>query len=292
MDIELLSKMVGELLLDHDAVGLPGLGTFHAEVVPASFSDRGYTINPPYRRLSFHSGRPEDDLLVRCYAQSNSRDLAEAKAILTEYISQIKAVLLDRRIVVFPGLGRLRATRDNTIFFVADEDLDIYPDGIALEPVSLKTHVEAQEELSFAVSSLHSIISQEDVPAPQPVPAAEPEPAPLPEPAAGPEPMPEPEPAPETEAVPEPEPIPEPEPEPQPAPEPAPAVRTIVETPAEPIQEPAGKKSSRWWLIPVIIIALAVLALAAFLILARVAPDFIDSILYTAEELEIINYEL
>lgn len=286
MDIELLSKMVGELLLDHDAVGLPGLGTFHAEVVPASFSDRGYTINPPYRRLSFHSGRPEDDLLVRCYAQSNSRDLAEAKAILTEYISQIKAVLLDRRIVVFPGLGRLRATRDNTIFFVADEDLDIYPDGIALEPVSLKTHVEAPEELSFAVSSLHSIISQEDVPAPQPVPAAEHEPAPLPEPAAGPEPMPEPEPAPETEAV------PEPEPEPQPAPEPAPAVRTIVETPAEPIQEPAGKKSSRWWLIPVIIIALAVLALAAFLILARVAPDFIDSILYTAEELEIINYEL
>ena len=30
--------------------------------------------------------------------------------------------------------------------------------------------------------------------------------------------------------------------------------------------------------------------LAAFLILAHVAPDFIDSILYTPEELRIINY--
>jgi len=33
-----------------------------------------------------------------------------------------------------------------------------------------------------------------------------------------------------------------------------------------------------------------VVALAVFMILARVAPDFIDSILYTPEELRIINY--
>ena len=36
--------------------------------------------------------------------------------------------------------------------------------------------------------------------------------------------------------------------------------------------------------------ALAVVALASFLILARVAPDFIDSLLYTPEQLRIINY--
>lgn len=275
MDIELLSKMVAALVLDHDAVGLPGLGTFYAEVVPASFSDRGYTINPPYRRLSFHSGHPEDDLLARYYAQSNGRDLAEAKAILAEYVSQVKAVLLERRIVVFPGLGRLRATRDDTIFFVADEDLDIYPDGIALEPVSLKTHLEAPEELSFAVSSLRSIISAEDASSPEPAPAPEPEP----EPVAEPEPVPEPEPetAAEPEQVVEPEPVAEPEPETEP----------------EPAEDPAEKpRKSRLWLIPVIIVAIAVLALAAFLILARVAPGFIDSILYTPEELSIINYEL
>ena len=281
MDIELLSKMVAALVLDHDAVGLPGLGTFYAEVVPASFSDRGYTINPPYRRLSFHSGHPEDDLLARYYAQSNGRDLAEAKAILAEYVSQVKAVLLERRIVVFPGLGRLRATRDDTIFFVADEDLDIYPDGIALEPVSLKTHLEAPEELSFAVSSLRSIISAEDAPSPEPAPEPEPEPVAEPEPASEPEPEtaaePEPETAAEPEQVVEPEPVAEPEPEAEP----------------EPAEDPAEKpRKSRLWLIPVIIVAIAVLAMAAFLILARVAPGFIDSILYTPEELSIINYEL
>ena len=41
MDIDLLSKMVKELILDNDRVVLPGLGSFVAEVVPSTFSDKG-----------------------------------------------------------------------------------------------------------------------------------------------------------------------------------------------------------------------------------------------------------
>ena len=55
MDIDLLAKMVGELILEHDEVALPGVGTFVAELVGASFSDKGFTINPPYRKLSLRS---------------------------------------------------------------------------------------------------------------------------------------------------------------------------------------------------------------------------------------------
>ena len=57
-------------------------------------------------------------------------------------------------------------------------------------------------------------------------------------------------------------------------------------------QEGPEQKKSRWW-IPVVlaaILTLVIIALAAFIILAQVAPDFIDSLLYTPEELEIINY--
>ena len=53
---------------------------------------------------------------------------------------------------------------------------------------------------------------------------------------------------------------------------------------------PSGRKKRRWWILVVAVAGAAVLALAVFLILARVAPDFIDSILYTPEELRIINY--
>ena len=71
MDIDLLSKMVKELILDQDRVVLPGLGSFVAEIVPATFSDKGYTINPPYRRLFFRAKPDEGDDLTSFYASFN-----------------------------------------------------------------------------------------------------------------------------------------------------------------------------------------------------------------------------
>ena len=141
MDVSLLSRIIKELILKNDRVGLPGMGTFVAEMIPASFSDKGYTINPPYRRLSFFPAKLEEDLLVDFYAESNGIDRAAAKTYIEHYIKDLKAVLLDRKTVVLPELGRLRATKDNTFFFVPDEDLDIFPEGFSLAPVSLKTHV-------------------------------------------------------------------------------------------------------------------------------------------------------
>ena len=73
MDVELLARMVGDLILDHDALDLPGLGSFVAQDMPASFSDRGYTINPPYRRLSFTETVRGDSLLAELYARDNGR---------------------------------------------------------------------------------------------------------------------------------------------------------------------------------------------------------------------------
>lgn len=254
MDITLLSKMVAELILDHDEVSLPGIGTFVAELVPASFSDKGYTINPPYRRLSFHSGTSDDDLLIDFYAKSNNVDKEVARAIIEQYAANMKDVLMVRKTIVFPGLGRLRATRQNNFFFVSDEDIDIYPEGFGLQPVSLKNHIETEEEIDAALTTLSSLVRQAPAPAPEPIP----------EPVSTPEP--------EPELTPGPEPAPEPEPVPAPAP------------------EPARKKGFRWWIIPLVLVLLAAVALAVFMILVQVAPDFIDSILYTPEELRIINY--
>lgn len=286
MDIELLSKMLAELILDHDSVGLPGVGSFVAEIAPAAFSDRGYTITPPYRRLSFHSGYPEDEVLASYYAESNHLEIAESKAILADYLSQMKEVLKTRKTVIFPGLGRLRATKDNKFFFVADEDLDIYPDGLMLEPISLKTHQETAEEVAEAVSRLSRLIAD------QPIPVS-----------SVPDPVPEPVPEPEPEIASEP--VPEPAPEPEAAPvqdsaqasEPGPSV---VAAPVALAPEPRTahhsshhhhhrRRRSIWTILLVVLLAV-IIAFALFMILSRLAPDFIDRILYTPEELSIINY--
>ena len=183
MDIDLLSKMVKELILDRDRVVLPGLGTFVAEMVPASFSDKGYTINPPYRRLYFRARTDGDESLAEMYAESNNVSKEVASKILSDFISGLKGVLQEKKTVIFPGLGRLRATRENNFFFVPDEDLDIYPEGFGLAPISLKTHQETKAELSAAVEELESIMNgedpePEDAPVPGEVPAED---APVPE---------------------------------------------------------------------------------------------------------------
>ena len=429
MDIDLLSKMISELIVDHDRVGLPGVGTFYTEVVPSTFSDRGYTINPPYRRLSFLPNAVENDLLVNFYSDVNGTPVDMAREYIVQFLRELAEALKEHKTITLPGLGRLRATKENNFFFVADEDLDIYPEAFGLAPVSLKNipgldddKVDIRFEFKPPVRK-----AEEPEPSGASAPAAEPvsglgasaavETAAMQEPAESSEPaepvetaesaepavaaapeasVPEPDAAtpeiagaevfPGADATAEPaepelhvdataEPAVtvdpaesaalstsaaavEPAKATAPAETAAPAVPAetaasaeLSETaepsesakpaeliePAEPavtaepeasMQEPEAEapeaavagdataepaepelradaaeearaaeedtgqpvKKFRWWIPLLVLFALAAIFLAVFLILAHVAPDFIDSILYTPEELRIINY--
>lgn len=412
MDIDLLSRIVKELITDHDKVGLPGLGTFVAEVVPASFSDKGYTINPPYRRLSFHPDNTEADLLVKFYSDSKHVPLEASRVYITEFLYELKQVLIQRKTVIFPGLGRLRATKENNFFFVPDEDLDIYPDGFGLQPVSMKyiqgvadpvdiklsysdamrgfedRHRAAEPEMPAEMgqpsepglpvageqsaagepqletlspdhteparpseSELTSESGQSSEPA-QPItearhqleaeerfqreeqPGAEQElpsePARLVEPVQPSEPGQSSESGQSSEPA---QPVAEGQPaEPKQPVEPWQSVEPDHTEPVQPSEDPSerqcdaapaelpggerdaapaelhGEESDatpaelpgeetgivrrrcRWWIAPVVVLSLALVALGVFVILAHAAPDFIDSILYTPEELKILNY--
>ena len=391
MDIDLLSRIVKELITDHDKVGLPGLGTFVAEVVPASFSDKGYTINPPYRRLSFHPDNTEADLLVKFYSDSNHVPLEASRVYITEFLSELKQVLIQRKTVIFPGLGRLRATKENNFFFVPDEDLDIYPDGFGLQPVSMKYIKGVADPVDIKLSYSDAMRGFEDrhratgaeLPAEMGQPsepglpvageqsaAGEPQLETLSPDQAKPAQPSEPGQSSESELTTEPvkpaEPIQpaasqvqpvageqsaaeepqletlSPDQAEQEQPSEDPSERQCGAAPAEQLQGeerdaasaelqgeeryaasaelPGGERGAapaeqlhgaesdtalaelpgeetgdvrrrcRWWIAPVVVLSLAVVALGVFVILAHAAPDFIDSILYTPEELKILNY--
>lgn len=276
MDIDLLSKMVRELILDNDNVALPGLGTFVAEMVPSTFSDRGYTINPPYRKLYFRAKPDEDNHLVTFYASSNDVSLEVADKVVRDFVAELKSILFVNKTVIFPGLGRLRATKENAIFFVADEDLDIFPGGIGLEPVSLKTHQESSHEISMAMEELKSIIAE---PSPVQEFAREPVQEPTTGPAAG--------------QSPEPEVSPEQSPE-----------QLLDQTPVLtsdedltaviPAAQQSKKKGGFWRCLGktvLWVILVCALLLGAFVALSRFRPDITDKMLYTPEELEIIDHK-
>lgn len=331
MDIDLLSKMVKELILDNDEVSLPGVGSFVAELVPSSFSDKGYTINPPYKRLSFRKkADASDNVLIDFYAKSNNVDKETASKIVIDFLSEMQKVLELRKSIVFPGLGKLRATKENIFFFVADEDLDIYPEGFGLEPISLKTHEETPAEVSATIAALQDILNPEETESqsgsgeqPEAESGSE-EPS---EAVSGPDDAPEvtggwqPESSLEAEVESDSELQPEqqataeesdhqsenesqseaegeqenePQQEPESDNEPdVPVEQNNSNEPEQPRTEPAKKSRKGWKALiwtAVAIAALAVTFIAGFVILAHIAPDFIDSILYTQEELEIINH--
>ena len=302
-----MSKMVGELILDSDEVALPGVGTFVAEVMPSTFSDKGYTINPPYRRLSFRQRESSDNSLVEFYARSNGVDERTAASILRPFLAELKETLKVKKTIVFPGLGRLRATRENNFFFIPDEDLNIYPEGFGLEPLSLKTHVETEDEMRAAVASLQQILDEPVAAAEETAPAVEAveetveeaveevieeaaveaveeaaeavveKTAPV---------VDEPEAAVKEEAA--------PAVEAAAAPEPAP-VKKVEEIHEEDYGWDAEEDYRSWrrrrsfMIAGIVLVSLAVLLVVGFIVLAHIAPDFVDSILYTDEELDIIR---
>lgn len=324
MDIDLLSKMIKELILDHDRVDLPGLGTFVAETVPAAFTDKGYTITPPYRKLSFRPGQGGDGLLVALYASVNNVSEKVALAALTDFVAGMKEILEKKKNVVFPGLGRLRATKENNFFFVSDEDLDIYPEGFGLEPVSLKTHEETKAELSSAIGDLKNIISGQEEPAEEPLPEesmsdeqikeleempllvtsdtpdsesvqnreSEPGPDPAQESMSEPEPTPDPEPESVSESTMEPEQELNPESETE-----SPSGQTC-ESVQESEPATAGKATApdtvpgwkRKVLYPALaVLGTAILLLALYILVARLFPGVMDGLLYNNEDYEILH---
>ena len=278
MNIDLLSQMVYDLILEHDSLSLPGVGCFVAEIVPATFTDRGYTINPPYRKLSFRSSGPSDTLLVDLYAASNNVSAEVARKVLVEFLAEMKTLLYAKKNVVFPGLGRLRATRENNIFFVADEGLDIFPEGFALEPLSLKARKETPEEISRSVEKLEGILNGEE-PIAQTVTEAE---EAMIEVVADETPADE-TPADETpvDETPVPEPI-----------EPEILVQEMAEEKA-PVE--AVSQTRKIWkgigISVAVAVALAAIFIGGFVILAHLNPTFVDSLLYTPEELQVINWK-
>lgn len=368
MDIDLLSKIVKELILDNDEVALPGIGSFIAEIVPSVFSDKGYTINPPYRRLSFRQkGSGDENMVIDFYARCNNIDTPTASRIIREFLEEMRHVLETKKSIVFPGLGKLRATKENYFFFVADEDLDIYPEGFGLEPISLKTHEETPAEVSATMAALRSILNPEEAETVTEEATAAPaednakeavanqeeakvnaadakmeedgtnasetetqtagteeaapaeanteevevnvnEPAEVNAPAeptgdnatpAGDNPANVNDLAANAETVENAGPAENTESEPAEVPMtdnksgatmPATTTTSTATTVQATSQKPAGSKTwqvIKWTLI--ILVILAVTALLTFIILAHIAPDFIDTILYTPEELEILN---
>ena len=138
MDLQLFSSLIKELILKNDKVYLPKLGSFITDTAPAYYSENRKVINPPYRRLFFRSKEKQDDgLLVNLYAKKANLSIEEAKKEINSCIDKIIEELSTKKNVELNDFGSFKATPENTYFFVAKSNLDIFPDMKGLNPISI-----------------------------------------------------------------------------------------------------------------------------------------------------------
>lgn len=259
MDIDQLTKLISDIILTRDEVTLPGLGSFVAEEVAASFSDKGFTINPPYRKLSFRPYQGDDNLLAESFADAENISIEDAEVQLKDFLGKLKEVLKQRKSIIFPGLGHLRATRENNFFFVCDEEIMIYPEGFGLHPVSLKSRAHEPVELEKQAQSeaISQLQNQEAVSEQTAAEAEQPDQSSA-----------------EASYVPSGEPF---------------KVAEPVEEQDDVVEVRPKKKHTFLKLLLVVFILAAIVAAALFL-MAHFTPELLDKILYSEEELKILYY--
>ena len=279
MTLGAFSSFLKEFIIAQDAVAVPGLGEFISRMQPATISDNGFTINPPYRRLEFVSPVPADaedgQSFVAMYSAKTGIPCETAGQEVNSAVEEIKSILSRESVVELAGLGRLRTLADGGVFFIMDRDAQIFPDGFGLESVSLKNRPS-------------SPLQPVDIP--QPVLKARPEPAKQPESPT------------QSDFAAQPQsPV-----QPEGFSQPAPATQTEVSThqesadqsespaqhdtaiPPEPTAHPK-KRLPVGWKIVIWLLVLAALAVAAFIVLMNFFPDVLDRLLYSPQELEIIR---
>lgn len=280
-DVELFAACLKDLLLENDVVVVPGLGSFMTRLMPASFSDLGRTINPPYRKLSFRAAETGDASLFTNKLAAALPEGTDVDKWLSSFVAGFKEALDRTKRVELAGLGAMRATAQNDYFFVASEDLDIYPEGMGLEPVTIKSSTLMDYGLELKDDSEPGPQTEAETVIDLDTETTAEEPEDIPEP--------------EVELVSEPE--TEPESEPQPAIELESEQDLPERDESKTTHEVHAKKRCRlrWWAVLLIVLAVILLFLILSVIFKDQLPwgdavdNIINHILYTEEELRILN---
>lgn len=276
MNWEFLSEMIAELAAENGRVMLPRLGVFVAELAPASFSDKGFTIHPPYRRLIFRESQGDGSLMYEYYSQKRGVSLAQAQYDISEMVSVIKELLSEDGVAELPNLGKFKQTVSGSVLFVADEQLDISGELMALDVVSLKSQRVRKPVLPTLTSDktesktgqtaekqkvMHETESEDaQAPAPEPAPAPASEPAPAPDST--------------------------------PAPESEPLVELIPGgVLGENLQEDEEDNGrSKGFIVFLVLLLLVGLFFALFYVGVYFFPDLLDILLYNDYQLELLKY--
>ncbi|MDR2585974.1 MAG: hypothetical protein LBC84_07140 [Prevotellaceae bacterium] len=165
-NFSMFSRLIKSLLLEHNRVSLPGIGSFVAENQSSELLENGRIINPPARVVTFSVKESwNDEWLERAYAAELEKSLLEiedgegltqeqleekkrhtsklfleqSKREISQFTALVMSQLQNEGVFQFPEFGNLRVVgkREEIVFEKAPE-CDLSPQGFGLSPLSIK----------------------------------------------------------------------------------------------------------------------------------------------------------
>ncbi|MBO7322455.1 MAG: hypothetical protein J6U51_02590 [Bacteroidales bacterium] len=139
MDINLLSKLIKESLFDQDRVVISGIGYFTTEQIAAKFSEDGKSILPPHLKISFIFDKTiSDDHLKKLYIHKADAKSEEAAAQWESFMEEFKENLKKEGKIEIPQIGELFYNGNNTLEFSTHDNGTLFQTVYGLEQIPIK----------------------------------------------------------------------------------------------------------------------------------------------------------
>ena len=135
-----LKSIIGELLYEYDVVIIPGFGGFVANYKSSHIDHVQGLLHPPSKSLTFNENLVVNDGILTNYIKNNKgEDLPASKALIKDFVAELKAKIDAREIIVFPKVGRLYKDYENKLQFLPDNqnyNLDVFGlDSVQFYPI-------------------------------------------------------------------------------------------------------------------------------------------------------------
>ena len=147
MDTTLLSRLFREIVLRDGELILPFMGCIKLEDVPASFSEGGMVVTPPSKKLYFDNySLSSNDILINEYAKAREVSRMAAKKALYGEIDQIRQEAEKTGRYTLEGFGTFRFDKEEGYTIETDPGFMISSETFGLQTIDLRDNKTKEEE--------------------------------------------------------------------------------------------------------------------------------------------------
>ena len=133
-----LSKLVSELLVEHDCVTVPGLGSFLGKFKSAHYDLENEKFYPPSKQISFNSQiKANDGLLAKHMSEKSNTEYDLSLKEIHQEVIKI-TLSLKKQSVELKDIGELNLNKEGNIVFTPSLAKNFLKDSFGLSPIYIK----------------------------------------------------------------------------------------------------------------------------------------------------------